>query len=50
MDTLFDIAAVLDVPPYIFLAFEDFQSNTPLQAAKTQNIQVAALSGFFDGF
>ncbi len=25
LDALFDIAAVLNVPPYKFLAFEDFQ-------------------------
>lgn len=25
LDALFDIAAVLDVPPYKFLTFEDFQ-------------------------
>ena len=24
LDTLFDIAAVLDVPPYKFLCFDDF--------------------------
>ena len=29
LDTLFDIASVLDVPVYKFLMFEDEQANTP---------------------
>ncbi len=48
LDTLFDIAAVLNVAPLKFLDFEDVQSDTSPQAAKPQIVQAAALTGFFN--
>lgn len=48
LDTLFDIASVLNVSPSKFLDFEDLQPNTLAQAANPQIVQAAALSGFLN--